>query len=321
MSNYINVLRRLERERRGPESTPVPPAPAPGVVLRDSHQPAPIIESRATPVTLPPVAPVPPAERTVIPLPTVAPPPPAAAPSARVVTSAAAERVIAPVIPPVPVAAPAERLAVVDASPRSLEHAADTRRARAFATETHPGIATLLDAIRLIANGRERRVVVFCGASNAEEVTTLADALVTHAERSGMRAFLATLTRTVNGSMIVPARGATMDAVLPVDLDAGTSVESLGRWVEQVGPASDLVVIAGPPLATSIDAALLACASDGLVIVAESEVTERAALQLAAERARIAGCKTLGVVMHGTKDRLPNWLRRLMGSRSESNVS
>jgi hypothetical protein len=50
-------------------------------------------------------------------------------------------------------------------------------------------------------------------------------------------------------------------------------------------------------------------------------VTERAALQVAAERARIAGCKTLGVVMHGTKDRMPGWLRRLIGDPSQSHVS
>jgi hypothetical protein len=42
---------------------------------------------------------------------------------------------------------------------------------------------------------------------------------------------------------------------------------------------------------------------------------------LAAERARIAGCKTLGVVMHGTKDRMPGWIRRLLGDRSESQSS
>ena len=73
---------------------------------------------------------------------------------------------------------------------------------------------------------------------------------------------------------------------------------------------------------TNADAAeaARAGAAEGLVIVAESEVTERAALQVAAERARIAGCNTLGVVMHGTKDRLPGWLRRLVGGRPESSV-
>ncbi|MCC6766456.1 MAG: hypothetical protein IT293_17485 [Deltaproteobacteria bacterium] len=309
MSNYINVLRRLERERRAPDAIPTPAAPG-ELAAREvvaPTAPPPRIEPRIAPprpaAAPAPVAPVaPPVERTVIPLPSV-PSTPAAPPP--VETTIAAARTPA-------AGAPAPR------APHAPDNATELLRARAFATEAHPGIATLLDAIRLISNGRQMRVVVFCGASNAEAVTTLADALVTHASRSGMPAFLATLTRTANGSAIVPARGTTMDAVLPIDLDAGPSTEAVSRWAAQVGPESDLVVITGPPLATSIDAALLACACDGLVIVAESEVTERAALQLAAERARIAGCKALGVVMHGSKDRMPGWVRRLLGDRSES---
>ncbi len=213
--------------------------------------------------------------------------------------------------PPVP--AP-----VVARAPEPRPH--DTRRERAFATESHPGIATLLENIRLISNGRESRMVVFCGASTAEAVSVLATALATHAERSGMRTFVAMLNRTSAGAAVVPFHGAS-DTALAVDLDGGSSLQTLGPWVEQLAPGSDLVIFTGPPLATSIDAALLACACDGLVIVAESEVTERTALQVAAERARIAGCKTLGVVMHGTKDRTPGWLRRLMGERSESHAS
>lgn len=309
MSNYINVLRRLERERRTPEAIPAAPTAPVGSTGTAAPEVAPEPPPRAAPAPTPVASTVPspapvatPAERTVIPLASV----PTIAPIAPSPERTAAPQPIAPSMPP-----PA----------RATEHATELLRARAFATEAHPGIATLLDAIRLISNGRQTRVVVFCGASNAEAVTTLADSLVAHANRSGMPAFLATLTRTATGSAIVPARGATMDAVLPIDLDGGVSTEAISRWTTQVGPESDLVVITGPPLATSIDAALLACACDGLVIVAESEVTERAALQLAAERARIAGCKTLGVVMHGSKDRMPGWVRRLIGDPSESSSS
>jgi hypothetical protein len=173
----------------------------------------------------------------------------------------------------------------------------------------------LLESIRLIANGRARRVVVFCGASTAEAVTTLAQDLAEHADRSGLTPFVGALFRSASGTIIAAANDAAASAQA-VDLDAGLTVETFGAWIDRVAPRSDLVVMTGPPLATSIDAALLACACDGLVIVAESEVTERAALQVAAERARIAGCKTLGVVMHGTKDRLPGWIRRFVGTSS-----
>ncbi len=304
MSNYINVLRRLERERRLPESAPSLPIPLPmppEVVVR---APEPVAAPVAMPtpapepmsVVLPPQATPVASPRTVIPLPS---PPVAPEPA-----------------PPAPQPSIAEETLATPVVARAPEGHHDTRRERAFATESHPGIATLLENIRLISNGRASRTVVFCGASTAEAVSLVANALAVHAERSGMRTFVATLSRTARGTAVMPAKGANHTA-LAVDLDAGASQQALSSWVEGIAPDSDLVVFTGPPLATSIDAALLACACDGLVIVAESEVTERAALQVAAERARIAGCKTLGVVMHGTKDRLPGWLRRLVGDRSE----
>jgi len=118
----------------------------------------------------------------------------------------------------------------------------------------------------------------------------------------------------VGSSVTSTAAGNGTDDALEIDLDGGAAPSDLNAWIERVAPDAQLVIVAGPPLANSIDTALLACASDGLVIVAESEVTDRNALQLAAERARIAGCRTLGVVMHGTQERMPVWMRRLMGS-------
>ncbi len=82
--------------------------------------------------------------------------------------------------------------------------------------------------------------------------------------------------------------------------------------VHRVAPGTELVIITGPSLATSLDAALLAGVCDGLVIVAESGVTASDALKVAAERARIAGCRILGVVMRTTRRRLPDWISRLM---------
>jgi Mrp family chromosome partitioning ATPase len=273
-----------EIEARAPESisSPIVAEPAP------SAEPA--------------VAPVP---RIVIPLPSTAP-------------TATAPEIAAPA--PAPVSPPEAQTVAAAPMGRAPEvRGHDTRRERAFATESHPGIASLLENIRLISNGRSSRMVVFCGASTAEAVSLVATALATHAERSGMRAFVAMLNRTAAGAAIVPTKGAN-HAALAVDLDAGSVQPVLTGWVERIAPESDLVVLTGPPLATSIDAALLACACDGLVIIAESEVTERAALQVAAERAKIAGCNTLGVVMHGTKNRLPRWLRRLVGDPSETHA-
>jgi hypothetical protein len=320
MSNYINVLRRLERDRRTPEGVPAPlPVTVPVAI--------PVTVPLSTRADLPvsdPIAPIAPAAPTIERLPIPTPPP-------QITVSVATPSLAPRTVVPLPTAAPAPTLVTVPAQPApavmppaaapsaAVPPAHDTRRSRAFATEAHPGIATLLDNIRLISNGRTSRMVVFCGASKAEAVEQLANSLTIHAERSGMRTILAKLHRSATGTTVVPTTGSAND-VLTVNLDAGTSPDALIGWSQRIAPGSDLIVITGPPLASSIDAAILACASDGLVIVAESEVTERAALQVAAERARIAGCNTLGVVMHGTKNRVPGWLRRLVGDRSESHA-
>jgi hypothetical protein len=320
MSNYINVLRRLERERRAPEAVPVAPPAIP-------------VETVAAPaVTLPApaVAPPAPTPRHVIPLPTpaaaVAPAPVAPAPvAAPPVVSPQAAPLPRAEVPAMPAPARIEAPAALKETPAAQPVTAapsrpvDTRRTRAFAQHAHPGIATLLDNIRMLSGQRAGRIVVLCGASTAEPVAPLAAQLAAHAEARGMRAMVATLLRTPTGSVLTPSAGDDATS-LRVDLDAGASLDELHAWAQRVAPASDLVVLTGPPLASSIDAALLACACDGLVIVAESEVTDRTALQTAAERARIAGCRTLGVVMHGTKDRLPGWIRRIVGEPSETSA-
>lgn len=327
MSNYINVLRRLERERRAPEPLPVAPAPVmpAETTVQTVSAPAVVPTPAIADVPPPPTAPV---ARTVIPLPSAAPSPgaaPVVAPSvapAPVVAPSRAEAPAARVEPPTTrVEAPAARIEApaIPTPPVAPRQPVDTRRARAFAPHAHPGIATLLENIRMLSGQRAGRIVVLCGASTAEPVAPLAAQLVAHAEAGGMRAVVGTLLRTASGNVLLPSSGDDA-AAMRVDLDAGVAPNELSAWAQRIAPANDLVVLTGPPLASSIDAALLACACDGLVIVAESEVTDRTALQTAAERARIAGCRTLGVVMHGTKDRLPGWIRRIVGEPSETSA-
>ena len=83
-------------------------------------------------------------------------------------------------------------------------------------------------------------------------------------------------------------------------------------WIREVAPWADLVILEAPPLSVSVDGALLACASDGLMIVAERDVTGRAVLATAAERARVTGCRTLGIVMTGNPEPLPGWMQKIM---------
>lgn len=329
MSNYINVLRRLERERRAPQSAPMAPiepergVPTEAPVLTAQPEPprqhiAPVrveVAPAPTPIPAPPLSIAPAAPRTVVPRPTVAlsEPPPVVVPTI----------VAAPVAAPTVVAAPTR--APTTPPPSSTSGSArrtENARSRAFTSAAHPGIAKLLDGLRLIATEGGVRTIVFSGASTVEAVNALAVNLAHHADTNGMTALVAMLTTTGGRTFVTPTVGfATSAAPLEVELDAGVSTAQVHSWLSQVAPGADLLVITAPPLATTIDGALMACACDGLVIVAESEVTERAALHTAAERARITGCRTLGVVMHGTKDRVPGWIRRLMGDTAEPQLT
>jgi hypothetical protein len=314
MSNYIHVLKRLESERRAPPGTRTPvaavPAAAPAIVASPAAAPVPA-ESDAADAASAPVAP---ATHPAVAL--------RAMPSTQGRTSersAAGAPVLDRERTPEPAAdaghAPAERRDVDGTPPR---RPLDPRRT--LSDEALKGIAALLDNIRVLAVGRTTRTVVFAGASKSEPVALVTAGLAAHAERQGMTVFTAELTKSDGRSFLAPRPSAAAgtrtgaDDALEIDLDGGAAPSDLNAWIERVAPDAQLVIVAGPPLANSIDTALLACASDGLVIVAESEVTDRNALQLAAERARIAGCRTLGVVMHGTQERMPAWMRRLMGS-------
>ena len=298
MSNYINVLRRLERERRMPATAPAAPPAVEAVPVTP-----PPADADAAPRDVPAVrvaapAPVPPPAPV-----TAAPPPPAAV----------IPLPTAPAAPPEVIATPPTLTPVSTPSAR-FERA----RSRALASAAHPGIAKLLDTIRTLSTTRAVRAVVFTGASSVEAVDALVTDLARHADANGMNALVATLSNTGGRTSIVPAFGfAANTAALDVDLDSKVPIGDLDDWIARHAPRAELLAITAPPLASSIDGALLACGCDGLVIVAESERTERAALHTAAERARIAGCRTLGVVMHGSKNRIPSWIRKLVGDTTD----
>jgi hypothetical protein len=192
------------------------------------------------------------------------------------------------------------------------------RSSTPLSAESQRGIAILLDKIRAVGGSQATRTLVFAGASASDSVHAVSEGLARHAERYGMHVLVAELLMREGGHQLVAVGAVQHDdeRVRAIDLHAAGASAELTAWVDRVAGTRDLVLLEGPPLAESIDAALLACACDGLVIVADAEVTSRTALQAAAERAQISGCRTLGVVMSGTKEHLPSWMRRLMGTRN-----
>jgi len=185
------------------------------------------------------------------------------------------------------------------------------------ATETAAAFAALFDNLRALANGHPTRNLVFAGASAAESVHTVTSGLVAQIERRGLPVLVAELTESAGRSMLTRRTGewdvasGTADR-LTLDLHGSTWAAEFADWLSVATRRAAAVVIEGLPLERSIDSALLARACDGLVIVAQPEVTHREALQVAAERARVVGCRTLGVVMHATPNPMPRWIRRFV---------
>ncbi|MBI3769560.1 MAG: hypothetical protein HY271_13875 [Deltaproteobacteria bacterium] len=307
MSNYFQVLKRIEKDRSGgAAAAPAAAATAPERLPVETH-----VETPTSPVA--PVAPapaVPTSSVSVIPASTrpLRALPPTTLSSVATATPASASHAATPLAPARPASHPET------ASP--LRPPAPPSSAPPFSESDQRGIATLFDNIRTLASSRATRTLVFAGAIGTDAVHAVTEALARHAQRRGMVVFVAELTQ-IDGVQMLVARTpvASRDAphALAIDLNGGAASDELNAWVDRTTVTSDLVLLEGPPLADSIDAALLACACDGLVIVANAEVTPRSALQVAAERSQIAGCRTLGVVMNGTKQRVPNWMRRLTG--------
>ena len=349
MSNYFQVLKRIEQDRSN-RATAAEAGPQRVVETLDEDTAATIASAAAIPAEASPAAPAPsegtaattPVTTETAAAPVTAATVKAAGPIARVAPAAHATPTTPIAAPP---AAPAAATPPATGTPsggtaaarplravhstQATAHAAPAeasarpaapielkppvpRPAAPLSAEGQRGIATLFDNIRALASGRATRVLVFAGAAATDSVCAVTEALARHAQRHGMRVFIAELARTGGGATLV-SRMPSAPAPLTIDLDGGAAPGELNAWVNDTAGDTDLVVLEAPPLADSIDAALLACACDGLVIIADTEVTPRGALQIAAERAQVAGCRTLGVVMNGTKERLPSWMRRLFG--------
>ncbi|HSQ01251.1 MAG TPA: hypothetical protein VL049_28860 [Candidatus Dormibacteraeota bacterium] len=190
---------------------------------------------------------------------------------------------------PAPATAPVVRRATRDAEE------ATRRRLPTSPASAAPEIEALLDQLRtLAAQGDGARVLVFAPVSIPGAARGVLEALATRGRELRLPIAVAELARTAGTPQLV-VRGGEAPA-RPLELDGPGLSATMREWRGDLAPAP-LVLIDAPPLQRSVDAVLLAAACDGLVLVAETGLTERAALRAAAERARDGGCRTLGVVL------------------------
>jgi hypothetical protein len=161
------------------------------------------------------------------------------------------------------------------------------------------------------------RVLVFASAADDESAHVVAAGMASNTQLRGLSVVTARLMESAGHVLlrrpaeeaIEPING--INNSLALDLHRTTWQGAFAEWLCTTAADADLVIIEGRPLGASIDSAVLARACDGLVIVAQAEVTAREALRVAAERARTVGCRTLGVVMRRPSKRPPGWLRRM----------
>lgn len=206
---------------------------------------------------------------------------------------------------------------VVPPQARRADQLADSLPVHPPATLAERAYVTLYDNIRATANGRSTHSLVFAGAATGDPVRAVVQGFAAHMRRLNHRVLMAELTidngrpflRTHADATDAPVRGPDS---LMLDLRSHACTEDVRAWLEANSQA-DLVLIEANPLARSLDAAMLACGCDGLIIVAAAGVTSRKDLQVAAERARAVDCRPLGLVVHAQTDRTPSRLRRLLG--------
>jgi hypothetical protein len=183
-------------------------------------------------------------------------------------------------------------------------------------SERSVAFRNLYDNLHLVT-GRVPHRVILAGTSELEGVDGIVEGLARHALACGRDVMMAALE--LDGERPVLRVRNRDGNDLAVELSA-TNLPSPIDDLIRVDPGDNLVLVTAPPLTQSIQAALLARESDGLVLVVQPLSTLRSQLQLAVDRANRAGCALLGIVLDeidtsAHESRLTRLRRRLFGRK------
>ncbi len=191
------------------------------------------------------------------------------------------------------------------------------RRSRLIEPARRPSsvaIANLLDAMRSLDNGRRCPTLVLAPVASDHDLRGLTSGLVRQADHRGLDLVVAELL-AVSGRPSVREclhSSALRDGRPPLAEVGPYEPVEIAEWHQAQCTERDVIILEGPSLEDSVDAALVARDFDGLLLVAESEKTSRVALKNAAERARESGCDVLGIVLESSRRWLPKWFDRLL---------
>lgn len=350
MSNYFQTLNRLERERGNARATaeletedptleieplvvPKRPGELGARAATEGRHRAPVARGRATtsrqaanrsvakPVAEPAMA-------------------PAKAPARKHKTKSAPQRAA------LDRAEAARAVPVTDAAPSAtpVPEPARTRRriakqslldARTASGDGHTPYLKLFDNLRARAAGETVHTVVLAGAGLSDTPTQVTSGLATLARRRSLKVLVADVEEGMSHPVLNPrnrslreqgpmaARAHDPAAAEPyassiaLNLRGGPVPADLQAWLESAEAHHDLVIVEAPPLGHSVDAALLARACDGLVIVVDPAAITKDTLRRSVERAQTIGCRILGLVMTGKQSDMPGWMGRMTGARAD----
>ena len=180
--------------------------------------------------------------------------------------------------------------------------------------------AGLLDSLRLVPPSACGRCVLIAGASSDKGTYAVLRGLEEQAEQRAANLVTGELQLSQGSRQLtlrrIPASSDLHTEVAgqaaPLDLDDEDLSTALRNRIEAVSPEADVAILYGPPLFSSVDGALLARATSGLVLVVEPLETRRTDLLLALKRAESSGCSVIGIVTFGARQWVPGWIQRLL---------
>ena len=146
----------------------------------------------------------------------------------------------------------------------------------------------LLDGLRAADTRYSCPGVVLASAGGHAPVRKVVDGLVRQAQSMGVRIALAEML--FEGDERVIRSRDDLDGEMPtataLELTGSSGDQILRDWFDRATAGNDLLIVQGPALTHSVDAALLARSGDGLAIVLEPQLTTHEEFETAIERAR-----------------------------------
>lgn len=213
--------------------------------------------------------------------------------------------------------------------------AAPVRLHRLTPGEVPKGYAALAERLMVRANGTPLRTLVFAGCAGGEGSTSVVLEFAETLAGTGMDVLLVdadlrtsglTSGIAVDGADLIEVVGKRQTpqatqwgrgklTIVPSpkasnpDKDRFFRSKEFATWLDAQRSVHDYVLLDAPPLLHFADGNLMARLSDGVVIVVQSETTDRDALVRAREQLAQAGANVIGVVMNRVRNPIPAFLR------------